>query len=142
MDFLHAMFPRAVESAAALLNSVFVAVGDGCHALTVSIRAHSASDDYFVTTVPFCTAGARITADQGDTERIVTLMLAGRIGGLVVRTANEDGTFRVCGWYLQDDAAVPLSRAQVFNAYCIDPDGEPIPPERGVEYAEAPPLNA
>ncbi|MCZ4098101.1 hypothetical protein [Streptomyces sp. H39-C1] len=135
------MFPRAVENAAALLNSVFTALGDGCHTLTVSIRAHSTSDDYFVTTVPFCTTGERITVDQDETDRIVTLMLAGRIGGLVVRTATDNGHARVCGWYLQDNTAVPLSRAQIFNAYCTDPEGEPIPPEHGVEYAEAPPLN-
>jgi hypothetical protein len=41
----------------------------------------------------------------------------------------------VCGWRLLDGWLEPLSEGEVFAAYCTDAlTGEPVPPERGLEY--------
>lgn len=44
----------------------------------------------------------------------------------------------VRGWLLDDRRAYPLTEASMFNAFCTDnATGEPIPPERGVLFADA-----
>ncbi|OOC54338.1 MULTISPECIES: hypothetical protein [Nocardiopsis] len=45
----------------------------------------------------------------------------------------------VRGWRVADRDLVPLDEAQMFDAHCTDAaSGEPIPPERGVVYTDAP----
>ncbi|MGP4001571.1 hypothetical protein [Streptomyces sp. 8N706] len=60
-----------------------------------------------------------------------------------MRTNHADDTSRVLGWRLSDCTTHPLNRAEIFSAYCTDAaTGEPIPPEPGTEYADAPPVLA
>lgn len=69
-------------------------------------------------------------------------------GGVVVRTQHPDdimadGTLRweVSGYALGKEEVIGLSEAEIFSAYCTDAEtGEPIPPEYGVDYMEAVPL--
>ncbi|MET9432360.1 MULTISPECIES: hypothetical protein [unclassified Streptomyces] len=56
-------------------------------------------------------------------------------GGLVLRTTTPAAPDRVHGWRLDRGRLVPLSAAEVFNAYCTDADtGEPLSPEPNVDY--------
>ncbi|MFI8769582.1 hypothetical protein ACIGN6_32385 [Streptomyces sp. NPDC053792] len=90
--------------------------------------------------VPFHVEGEAFDADPDlALEAMVLLRLAATVGGsAVVRTHFADGE-RVCGWKLIEFYAVPLSAAEIFNAYCTDPEtGEPVPPEWGVEHVAAP----
>ncbi|MCY9784188.1 hypothetical protein KIK06_09810 [Nocardiopsis sp. EMB25] len=45
----------------------------------------------------------------------------------------------VRGWTIADRRLIPLDEARMFDAHCTDAaSGEPIPPERGVVYTDAP----
>ncbi|MFJ6355358.1 hypothetical protein ACIQKB_38605 [Streptomyces sp. NPDC092046] len=126
-----------VERAAALLMGLFEAVGDGCHTLTLVAYANGSP---LAIAVPFHVEGEEFDADPDlALEALVALRLAATVGGsAVVRTRFADGE-RVCGWRLIEFYAVPLGAAEIFNAYCTDPEtGEPIPPEWGVDYVAAP----
>lgn len=134
--------PSIPERAADLLMGLFGAVGDGCHTLTVSVtgRARGA-----VSVLPFHNFGEYTDVDEEAALDVIALLslTSGRIGGAVVRTNHADDTSRVLGWRLGDCTAHPLGRAEVFSAYCADAaTGEPIPPEPGTEYADAPPVEA
>ncbi|MGW3491627.1 hypothetical protein [Streptomyces sp. NPDC001054] len=63
-----------------------------------------------------------------------------RHSGLVLRTTHD--THEVCmGWLIHLGKFIPLTEAQIFNAYCQDlVEGGPKPPEYGVTYATAPAL--
>lgn len=124
--------PPTPERATDLLLGLFDAVGDGCHALTVSIAGG-------VMTVPFHNSGEYTDVDVETALTAIALLSRGRIGGAVMRTHHADDTSRVLGWRLTDCTARPLNRAEIFDAYCTNPaTGEPIPPESGTEYADAP----
>lgn len=83
-------------------------------------------------------------------ERLYTAFTAQAPAAVIVRTFTArlshslpDGTAiplkRVLGWRLGGGAITPVDEAEMFNAHCVDAaSGEPIPPERGVEYAGAP----
>ncbi|WP_435245041.1 hypothetical protein [Streptomyces tendae] len=80
-------------------------------------------------------------ANAEDTVRFL-LALAAAVcqddGGLTVRSAQVDAADQVRGWSIGGGFAVPLSRAEIFNAYCTDAaTGEPIPPEPDTEYCDA-----
>ncbi|WP_394350462.1 hypothetical protein [Nocardiopsis quinghaiensis] len=48
----------------------------------------------------------------------------------------------VRGWRVADRGLVPLDEAQMFDAHCTDAaSGEPVPPERGVVYTNAPAID-
>ncbi|MFE6780010.1 hypothetical protein [Streptomyces sp. NPDC057676] len=75
--------------------------------------------------------------DDRETFRAVLAVgLAGtRPGGVVLRTTSAGRNDTVRGWALRDHWLSPLTEAQVFSAYCTDPDtGEPLAPESGVDY--------
>lgn len=129
------------ERAADLLMGIFDAVGDGQHLLTASAY----TPDGPMTSMAHIENRANETEiDVDDANRLllVLAMTAGQgVGGLVVRTRTGEATSRVMGWHLSDVAAAPVSRGALFDAYCTDPaTGEPIPPEPGMEYADAPPV--
>ncbi len=126
------------ERAAALLMGLFRAVEDGCHTL---ILVTSANGSDIGIAVPFHVEGEQFDADPEDAlDAMTVLRLAATVGGsAVVRTHFANEASRVCGWKLVEFYAVPLSAAEVFNAYCTDPrTGEPIPPEWGVDHVAAP----
>ncbi|MER7112535.1 hypothetical protein [Streptomyces sp. NPDC000229] len=96
-------------------------------------------------TLPFHNFGEYTDVDPEAALDVIALLslTSGRIGGAVVRTHHADDTSRVLGWRLRDCTAHPLGRAEIFNAYCTDATtGEPIPPEPGTQYADAPPVLA
>ncbi len=68
---------------------------------------------------------------------LATGMATGSPGGLVMRsgTGTPAAPDRVRGWCLRDGWPHPLTEAEVFDAYCTDPEtGDPVPPEPGVTY--------
>ncbi|MDI3390539.1 hypothetical protein QIS99_30735 [Streptomyces sp. B-S-A8] len=83
--------------------------------------------------------------DQSEALEATTVLAVGIAtqspGGLVRRTTTPDHPDRVCGWRLNGEHLQPLTEAQVFDAYCTDAHtGEPVPPEPGLDYAQAPDL--
>ncbi|NUS10311.1 MAG: hypothetical protein HOY69_02710 [Streptomyces sp.] len=138
--FAHCAFDRAGHT----LLRILAAAGPGTHHVVCSLPA----DDG-----PPLLAAAHITAEAGgellldDTEATVlcTVMAAAqrttRPGGLVLRTTDSRGTDTVHGWALHRDGPRPLTEAEVFDAYCTDPEtGEAVPPEPGVRYRAGLPL--
>ncbi|MEU5109617.1 hypothetical protein AB0H07_46540 [Streptomyces sp. NPDC021354] len=130
-------FPSEPERAVDLLLGIFDAVGDGCHTLTVWVTGAARS---FVSHLPFHNNGPATAVDQEQATDLMMLLAltVGRVGGVIVRTHYSGDTSRIVGWQVRDCTAVPLNRAQIFDACCTDPNGGPIPPEPGVEYADAP----
>ncbi|MFD5427714.1 hypothetical protein [Streptomyces sp. NPDC127084] len=134
--------PSIPERAAALLMGLFGAVDDGCHTLTVSVAGRARGT---VAVLPFRNVGEFTDVDTEVALDVIALLslTSGRIGGAVLRTNHADDASRVLGWRLSDCTAHPLNRAEIFSAYCTDAaTGEPIPPEPGAEYADAPPVEA
>lgn len=63
-------------------------------------------------------------------------------GGFVLRTRTDTGSESVYGWRIVDGNPEPLNRAEVFDAYCHNPQtGETVGPESGVEYKDAPTIH-
>lgn len=68
---------------------------------------------------------------------------------MVLRTFGEDIAFTLPNgvdipvktvrcWFVADGVAYPRTEAETFAAFCTDAEsGELIPPERGVQYADA-----
>lgn len=83
-------------------------------------------------------------------ERLSTILATGRSAGVVLRsfTGRTSHTLPdglevpvkvVRGWRAADHTLHPLDEAEMFDAHCTDAaSGEPLPPERGVEFAPAP----
>ncbi|WP_331756998.1 hypothetical protein OH782_41270 (plasmid) [Streptomyces sp. NBC_01544] len=129
------------ERAADLLMGIFNAVGNGQHLLTASARTPDGPMSAMAH-IKNRADETEIDADEANRLLSVLTMTAGQgVGALVVRTRTGEAASRVIGWHLGDGAAAPVSRGALFDAYCTDPaTGEPIPPEPGVEYADAPPV--
>ncbi|WP_306366102.1 hypothetical protein [Nocardiopsis sp. CC223A] len=83
-------------------------------------------------------------------ERLSGIVAAGRSAALVLRSFTEETSHTLAngtaipvkvvrGWRIADHALVPFDEAELFDAHCTDAaSGEPVPPERGVEFAPAP----
>ncbi|WP_331719748.1 hypothetical protein [Streptomyces virginiae] len=129
--------PYEIQRAAALFMGFLDAAGDGCHVLVV---AASANGDSLGITVPFHNKGETTDLDpDAALEAMMIITLAASVGGgAVMRTNFADETSQVCGWKLVEFYAKPLNAAEVFDIYCTDADGEPVPPEWGVDYVAAP----
>ncbi|MEU7169660.1 hypothetical protein AB0A70_34245 [Streptomyces morookaense] len=87
------------------------------------------------------------TVEVGEADALVfcTVVAAGltveHSGAIVLRTLTG-ATETVCGWGMADGALRPLTEGEVFAAYCTDiVTGEPVPPEQGVVYREAPEID-
>ncbi|MFF4967670.1 hypothetical protein [Streptomyces sp. NPDC001037] len=81
-------------------------------------------------------------AELMEFTSVLALGLAtGRAGGLVMRVTSAGTADRVHGWRLREGALVPLSAAEVFDAYCTDAEsGDIISPEPDVDYCAPPDL--
>lgn len=134
----------AFDGAAHTLMHLVEAAGPGSHHIVCSIPTDEG---------PTLLASAHLTAAPDGEVRIpdsdgimlCTVMaaaaLAPRPGGLVLRTTDDTEGDTVRGWSLLPDGPHPLSEAEVFDAYCTDPDtGQPVPPEAGVRYRAGFPL--
>ncbi|MFB6567575.1 hypothetical protein [Streptomyces noursei] len=141
-DLAHAAFTRATTA----LHHLITALGDGTHHLvctlpdtTGPLRAY-----LLATTGP---DGTPPRLPESETLAFCTVLAAALArpapGALVCRTTPTRGATpaTVRGWRLRDAWPTPLSAAEIFDAYCTDPEtDEPIPPEHHVDYAPGLPL--
>ncbi|NGO81464.1 hypothetical protein G6045_38275 [Streptomyces sp. YC504] len=133
----------AFALASRLLTRVLDSVGHGAHHLvcSASLPAHDLTAALHSSADP----DGRIDLDEQEAMEFASVLavaLATRsAGGLVARSSTPDTRDRVQGWRLQGELLVPLTAAEVFDAYCTDiHSGEPLPPESGVDYCAAPDL--
>ncbi|MGI5483935.1 hypothetical protein [Streptomyces lavendofoliae] len=131
-DIGRAAFDQATHTLTRLLD----AAGPGTHHLVCSIPADEQLLAVLHTDRP--PTGPAVL-DTTEAAEFVTVLAAGIAlespGGLVLRTTTPAAPDRVHGWRLDRGRLVPLTEAEVFNAYCTDADtGEPLPPEPGVDY--------
>ncbi|MFE0778924.1 hypothetical protein [Streptomyces sp. NPDC058861] len=124
----------ALEHASTTLLTLLDQAGPGTHHLVCSVPA----DEQLLAVLT--TPGDVIE----DTEFLTVLavgMTQGGDGGLVLRTTTPGAHDRVHGWRLGHGRLLPLTEAEVFNAYCTDArTGEPIAPEPDVDYRAGFPL--
>ncbi|SHM87638.1 hypothetical protein [Streptomyces yunnanensis] len=148
-DLAHAAFTRATTA----LQHLLTALGDGTHHLVCTLPdAGDSLRAYLHTTgTP---DGAPPQLPESETLVFCTVLAAAlaqpATGALVCRTTpTEDPTgtpaepapATVRGWRLRDAWPDPISAAEIFDAYCTDPEtDEPIPPEHRVDYAPGLPL--
>ncbi|QGV81716.1 hypothetical protein [Streptomyces ficellus] len=126
----------AFDQASHTLTRLLEEAGPGTHHLVVSVP----TDEQLLATLHAerpPTGPARLDSTEG--AEFVTVLAAGIAlesrGGLVLRTITPAAPDRVHGWRLDRGRLVPLTAAEVFNAYCTDADtGEPLPPEPGVDH--------
>ncbi|MFD6949617.1 hypothetical protein A6A08_07290 [Nocardiopsis sp. TSRI0078] len=83
-------------------------------------------------------------------ERLCDALADGATAAVVLRSLTDQVSHTlpdgvgvpvklVRGWSVVDRDMVPLDEARMFDAHCTDAaSGEPVPPERGVVYADAP----
>ncbi|MHC0433083.1 hypothetical protein ACX6XY_23350 [Streptomyces sp. O3] len=138
-DIGQAAFTRALR----LVTRVLEAVDSGTHHLVCSVTLDNS---------PLLAALHTDTTDDGtihideaaaaDFSLLLAAGLAtGSHGGIVLRTSNPGAADQVFGWRLRNQRLLPLTAAEVFDAYCTDSrTGEPVPPESGVEYGAPPDL--
>lgn len=134
-DIASAALARAGQAIHALLH----AAGPGLHHLVCSVPTEDGSliAALHVRAKAGDAFAGPVTQDERETFRtVLAIGLAGsRPGGVVLRTMGADHRDTVRGWTLRDHWLFPLTEAQVFSAYCTDPDtGEPLAPEPGVDY--------
>ncbi|WP_175408403.1 hypothetical protein [Streptomyces sp. TRM64462] len=132
-DIGRAAFDQASRAVLRLLTDA----GPGTHHLVCSIP--TAADNLLAVLHTSRTDTGPAVLDSAEGAQFVTVLAAGIAretpGGLVLRTTAPGTTDRLHGWRLDQGRLVPLTEAEVFNAYCTDADtGEPLPPEPGVEY--------
>jgi hypothetical protein len=83
-------------------------------------------------------------------ERLCTAVTSGGLAAVVLRSFTDQVSHTlpsgvevpvrlVRGWTVADRSLLPLDEARMFDAHCTDSaSGEPVPPERGVVYTDAP----
>ncbi|MEV7615857.1 hypothetical protein [Streptomyces sp. NPDC089799] len=130
------------EQAGRVLRQLLAGAGPGHHHLVCSVPAE---EEHLVAVLHADTGDAQAPPgspprlhdrDGADFRTVLAAGLApGTTGGLVLRSSGGGLPDRVHGWRLAHGTLVPLSAAEVFNAYCTDADtGEPVAPEPDVEY--------
>ncbi|MFE6163255.1 hypothetical protein ACFQ7F_30580 [Streptomyces sp. NPDC056486] len=83
--------------------------------------------------------------DETEALEFTTVLALGiathSAAGLVMRTTADSRPDRVQGWRLHGERLLPLTAAEVFDAYCTDAvSGDLVAPESGVDYCAAPPI--
>ncbi|WTL51006.1 hypothetical protein OG310_29370 [Streptomyces sp. NBC_01497] len=126
----------AHDHASGLLWRLLERAGAGVHQLVCSAPA---ADDPLVGVLRAEQREGPALLDAGRTAEFVTVLAVAVAldtpAGLVMRTVVDGAPDRLYGWRLSRGRLVPLSAAEVFNAYCTDAEtGEPIGPEPGVDY--------
>lgn len=127
----------AFEQASRAVLRILDGAGPGAHQLVCSVPA--ADEQLLAVLRTDRTAPEPARLDSAEGTEFLTVLAAGLAratpGGLVLRTSAPGTPDRLHGWRLDHGRLVPLTEAEVFNAYCTDADtGEPLPPEPGVEY--------
>ncbi|MFK0295681.1 hypothetical protein ACIQU6_35155 [Streptomyces sp. NPDC090442] len=147
-DLAHAAFTRATTA----LQHLLTALGEGTHHLVCTLPDTTGPLRAYlqVTTTP---PGRPPQLPESETLVFCTVLAAALArpdtGALVCRTTpvpdtpTDDPTTpaTVRGWRLRDAWPAPITAAEIFDAYCTDPEtDEPIPPEPGVDHAPGLPL--
>jgi len=150
-DLARLALDRAAEALAVLLS----AAGEGVHHLVCSVGEFGTP---LAAALDVRRGPGILAAGSGSAPRLpephrsaalTTTLAAGLAtrtsGGVVLRSerAGRGGRDVVRGWRLDPGSGwlTPLTTAEVFSAYCTDPDsGDPVPPEQGVDYAPGHPL--
>ncbi|MFG2333942.1 hypothetical protein ACGFMM_30590 [Streptomyces sp. NPDC048604] len=121
-----------------LLRRLLDAAGPGVHHLVCSVPAH---DETLLAVLHVATGPAQPPPLEptGPCAEFLMVLAAGIAldgpGGLVLRTSRPGAPDRLHGWRLDRGNLIPLTEAEVFNAYCTDADtGEPLAPEPHVDY--------
>ncbi|WP_031078077.1 hypothetical protein [Streptomyces sp. NRRL S-118] len=127
----------ALDRAAGLLHRLLQAAGAGTHHLVCSVPAQHEHLMAVLHAERTGTGPAELDPSEG--AEFATVLAAGLAlespGGLVLRTTTPGAPDRVHGWRLDRGRIIPLSAAEVFDAYCTDADtGEPVAPEHNVDY--------
>ncbi|MFE0134797.1 hypothetical protein ACFWY6_24995 [Streptomyces sp. NPDC059037] len=83
--------------------------------------------------------------DETEALELTTVLAVGiathGVAGLVMRTTADGRPDRVQGWRLHGERLLPLTAAEVFDAYCTDAiSGDLVAPESGVDYCAASPI--
>lgn len=138
-DIGRAAFDRASQ----LLVQVLDAGGPGVHHFVCSVTTDH--ETLLAALHVEATGDGRFTLDEAEGLEFTTVLAAAIAsqapGGLVMRTIPADGPDRLHGWRLREERLLPLTAAEVFDAYCTDSySGEPVAPESGVEYCAGIPL--
>lgn len=136
-DAGQAAFTRATRA----LRRIIEAVGRGRHHLVCTVPGPGRCPLVGVLDVDADACGT-VALGEADALVFCTVVAAGltveRPGAIVLRTL-AGGAETVCGWGMTDGGLRPLTEGEVFAAYCTDiVTGEPVPPEHGVVYTEAP----
>lgn|GEM_PF-1974756 len=148
-DLAHCAFDRATDTLLRLVEALHTA-GEGPHHLVCSVPAGPDRTEPPLTASVHLACGPDHEPELADSDTLVLCTLLavcavhGSRGGLVARTfhaGSRTPTATVRGWELRAGEPVPLTEAEVFDAYCTDPrTGEPVPPEPDVRYAPGLPL--
>ena len=131
---------QARENGRTILRAVLAGAGDGHHRLTVATQFGSAG-------IVADVNGDTAQMDASSPALVAWMHLAaaeatGTGAGITLHSTDEDGE-SVRGWLMAPDGGIsPMGEAEIFSAYCTDAEtGEPLPPERGVAYRAAFPLD-
>ncbi|MWA09717.1 hypothetical protein [Streptomyces sp. BA2] len=81
--------------------------------------------------------------DETEALEFTTVLAVGiathSAAGVVMRSIADGERDRVQGWRLHGERLLPLTAAEVFDAYCTDAvSGDLVAPESGVDYCAAP----
>ncbi|MFI8515286.1 hypothetical protein ACIGHB_29580 [Streptomyces sp. NPDC085460] len=127
------------QRAADYLSRLVGRAGDGRHSIIMSIAGIGGSA---VHTTDF------LIADQSETlhanleevwelSYLLACAIAGNlVGGIILRTlSHPEDTVR--GWRVTEGIPQAMTGAELFDAYCFQPDGEIIVPPPGTECTDA-----
>ncbi|MFI0596528.1 hypothetical protein [Streptomyces griseus] len=122
-----------------VFESVLEKTGDGIHTLTINTMGLGG-----MAVRQFHFAQQEMSGFIGDVEmghlfcELLAVAVKGENpSGLVMRTWGIKD--RVCGWKFEDGTPTPLTKGELFNAYCYDPEtGELGGPSADAEFTEAP----
>ncbi|MEE1751514.1 hypothetical protein [Streptomyces sp. SP18CS02] len=133
----------AFDKASHLLTRILDEAGPGAHHLVCSVPV--AGQQLLAALHTTRTTAGPAEFDTAQGAELVTVLAVGIAlesrGGVVLRSTTPDAPDRVHGWRMDRGQLLPLTEAEVFDAYCTDADtGEPLPPEPGVEYRAGFPL--
>ncbi|MFF1688628.1 MULTISPECIES: hypothetical protein [unclassified Streptomyces] len=133
----------AFTRASHLLTRVLDTAGTGAHHLVCSVPTDAES--LLSVLHVDCPTEDSVRLDEKEALEFTTVLAlgiaTGSPGGLVMRTTVPDRDDRVQGWRLRDERLLPLTAAEVFDAYCTDAQsGDLVAPESGVDYCAAPDL--
>ncbi|TGA88434.1 hypothetical protein [Streptomyces sp. MZ04] len=138
-DIGRAAFDRASDLVVRLLDTA----GPATRHLVCSLPA--AQETLLATLHVEQDAEGTTRLDETEALEFTTVLAVGiathGAAGLVMRTTADGMPDRVQGWRLHGEHLLPLTAAEVFDAYCTDAiSGDLVAPESGVDYCAAPPI--